>query len=669
MKRILALLFVVALIASCSSGGTDGGPQLCTPGVSQDCACEGGGMGTQTCLPDGLSWSFCSGCIIEGEDTTEPPEDTTEPPEDTIEPEDDTEKPLVCLLNNCTSDDHCTGCSDGRQTCLLAENRCVACDPNLPDSCPEGEVCSSWGICTDKLLICPTDEEGNPTLVCAENKDCLACSPMHQVCDPQGQKCRSCSATNTSHCLQSQYCKDGKCTDKCPKSCNLDNDCMFCGTTENPAHACNNHKCSECSKTWPCDAGMVCLANGICYPPCGLPGPEQGTCVNDEDCHYCGDPKTPGLFICKKPANDPDGHGFCLPPAEGCEDLGVGVAVLPEPWSDYTQLCSEDSNCANISIDLNVGKLIKDLIGSDELDLGFTKITVGDPTVSYGMHECAEIKLTENINCGICVPCQDDIDCEPIDADPLIAGLFSDDPLAAIAGAILIDLLWGKLGDNSDGHFLNFYCQPVAMGYGVCAPCANPLMACGKTEPDPTSDCPAEYNGTGEGACVVYDVPLAPNCGPCVAAVCANDAYCCETQWDSVCVGEVDEYCTTPCGGVSDCASDICTNENLPAQQPGCGPCVTAVCEEDPFCCNGDSGAWDSYCVDAANTMAECEAVCGGGGGGCIHSECEVGAGLDSDCSDCAGTICAADPYCCNTEWDNVCVDAALAEASCGCTF
>ena len=206
----------------------------------------------------------------------------------------------------------------------------------------------------------------------------------------------------------------------------------------------------------------------------------------------------------------------------------------------------------------------------------------------------------------------------------------------------------------------------MALGYGVCAPCTNPLMSCGKTEPDPSGECPDAYNGTGEGACAVYEVALAADCGPCVAAVCANDGYCCETQWDNVCVGEVDQYCTTPCGGVSDCASDICTNTALPAQQPGCGACVEAVCAADPFCCNGDSGNWDSYCVDAANTLTACEAVCGGGGG-CIHGECEVGAALSAGCSDCADAICTADPYCCNNEWDNVCVDAAANENSCGC--
>ncbi|MBM4370619.1 MAG: hypothetical protein FJ098_03150 [Deltaproteobacteria bacterium] len=662
MKRSLFLMFVLVLAVGCGSGNT-GSPALCTPGATQVCACTGGGSGVQACAADGQSWGLCEGCVVEpGEDTTEPGEDTTEPPpEDTTEPGEDTEQPLVCLLNNCSSDAHCTSCPDDKHTCLLAENRCVACDPNTGEGCEEGMVCTSWGVCAEPQLTCPTDANGVPTVVCNQNADCGACSPLYQVCNTQTHKCQACTGTNTSHCLQSQYCKNGQCTDKCPKACNLDNDCMFCGTEENPAHACNAHKCAECSPTWPCAAGMICLSSGVCYPPCGLPGPEEGTCLTDEDCNYCGDPKTPGVFVCKKPVNDPDGHGVCIPPAEGCEDLGAGVAVLPPPWSDYTQLCSNDGNCANVSIDLNVGALIKDALGMESLDVGIATLEVGDPVVSYAMHECAEIQLTDNIDCGVCVPCKEDMDCAPIDVDPLILDLFPDDPLATIAAAILVDLLWG----DAEDHNLNFYCLPIALGYGICSPCTNPLLPCGQTGPGPGGECPPEYNGTGEGACTPYTVPLAPACSACVAAVCANDAYCCETAWDSVCVGEVDQFCTTPCGGASNCAADICTNAALPAQSPGCGPCVEAVCAADPFCCNGQSGAWDQYCVDGAADNPACASLCGGG---CLHSECDLGAALDPVCSPCAHEVCTADPYCCNTEWDNVCVEEAIEEMACPCT-
>ena len=36
----------------------------------------------------------------------------------------------ICLMNNCSSDEQCAGCADDRNTCLVEESRCVACDPS-----------------------------------------------------------------------------------------------------------------------------------------------------------------------------------------------------------------------------------------------------------------------------------------------------------------------------------------------------------------------------------------------------------------------------------------------------------------------------------------------------------------------------------------------------------
>jgi hypothetical protein len=41
-------------------------------------------------------------------------------------------------------------------------------------------------------------------------------------------------------------------------------------------------------------------------------------------------------------------------------------------------------------------------------------------------------------------------------------------------------------------------------------------------------------------------VPLKSGCNACVTAVCNNDSFCCNNDWDSVCVSEVDQYCTQP---------------------------------------------------------------------------------------------------------------------------
>lgn len=40
---------------------------------------------------------------------------------------------------------------------------------------------------------------------------------------------------------------------------------------------------------------------------------------------------------------------------------------------------------------------------------------------------------------------------------------------------------------------------------------------------------------------------LVPACDPCVAAICAADAYCCKTAWDHVCVDEVTGVCGKGC--------------------------------------------------------------------------------------------------------------------------
>jgi hypothetical protein len=581
-------------------------------------------------------------CASGDQPSEEPgPEDTTQPPQD-----DPTGG--ICLMNNCHSDEECLGCADNRTTCLEAENRCVACDPNDGSGCPEGEYCSPFGICAPDGQTCPTDDHGDPTVTCTQNSDCLACSPMNQVCD--AGKCVACTASNTQHCLASDICLDGKCSPKCPTSCTSDNDCGQCGGPGNEAHACNGHQCAECSNTWPCAAGEQCQ-NGQCVPGCGIPGPIAGDCTVDEDCTYCGDPNDQTTeWDCKKAIND--NHGKCTPAAAGCSDLGEGVAVLPEPWNQYTNTCSNDSDCNNVGIQLNVGELVRDAIGGDEIDLGFTDIEIHDAYVSYDMSKCASIELTDNISCGICVPCEVDADCQPISIDGVLLQLFQGEPLAQIAGALLLDLLFG----NSNQHNINFYCQPLAAGYGACVPCANPLQACGQGGNNNNNN-----NGNCNHTACQQGGPLQTSCSNCAQTVCGFDPYCCNTAWDQICVDEAQQNCgSNACGGNggSNCSHSECNAGN--ALTASCSTCATTVCGSDPFCCNN---TWDSICVQEAADW--CNGVCGNGGGSvCAHDECDAGGGLDPSCSSCASTVCGSDSYCCDTQWDAQCVGEA--ESWCG---
>lgn len=551
----------------------------------------------------------------------------------------------ICLLNMCEEDAHCSACSDGRTTCLVAENRCVACIPGTTEGCPTGQECSSFGICVDIGLTCPVDGDGVPTVVCVANADCFACSPMNQVCNTTTHQCVACTELNTSHCLPTDICLDDECSHPCPSTCDQDSDCGEC----EGANGCFQHQCSECSDTWPCAAGEQC-ENGSCVFPCGLIGPTPGTCEANADCQYCGD-TTAGTdpWVCDIPIAST--HGVCQPPAAGCADLG-GL-TLPAPWNQYTELCSDDAGCSGIAIDYNIGPILRDTLG-DTIDVfGLATISIGDSIVSYSMGRCAEISLPGGIDCGVCVPCMEDVDCGPIAITPILDDVLVGDGLSEFVIDLAIGIIFGD-----EPPQLNFYCQPVAAGYGICAPCSNPFQACGNTS-----------GGGGSGTCdhtvCEEGTPLDPSCSPCAAAVCAADSFCCNDTWDAICVTQVDTECAVPCGGsTGGCSPDICTDDTLPAQNDQCNACVTAICADDPFCCNTTSGAWDDVCMGAtadALYATECNPICAGG---CAHDECVAGPPLDATCSACAGAICAADPFCCDTDWDSLCVDDAVANTT-----
>ena len=564
----------------------------------------------------------------------------------------------ICLMNNCNTDEQCLGCGDGRTSCLVEENRCVACDPVTGMGCEDGiQPCSSFGICAPDGQICPTDDHGEPTISCSKNTDCLACSPMNQVCD--AGKCVACTGSNTQHCLASDICVNDQCSAKCPNACAVDNDCGQCGAPGAEAHACNSHKCSECSATYPCAAGLECIG-GTCVPGCGTPDSQSsGSCLANGDCQFCGDPNDTnnGSWECKKPinANGPNDHGTCGPVAAGCSDLGSQVAVLPQPWSQVTNLCSNDNDCNGVGIQLDVGQMVKDIIGDDEINLGFTKVAIKSALVNYDMGECADIDITQNISCGVCVPCKVDSDCEPIGIDPLIMQMFAGEPLAQIAGALLIDLLFG---DNED-HNINFQCLPVAAGYGVCAPCSNPLQACGSNQGGGNNQSSGSCN---HGVCDIGGA-LTSSCSSCSSTVCTADPYCCNNSWDTTCVNEAQQMCgTNACGGGGNgqCSHSECVSGG--ALTTSCSTCASDVCNSDAFCCNTN---WDGICVQEAESMCS---SCGGNNpppqNSCVHGECAEGDALNASCSSCATDVCNQDSYCCNYAWDSICTD--MADSLCG---
>ncbi len=115
-------------------------------------------------------------------------------------------------------------------------------------------------------------------------------------------------------------------------------------------------------------------------------------------------------------------------------------------------------------------------------------------------------------------------------------------------------------------------------------------------------------------------------------------------------------------------AGDCCAANGT----PNCSDlaCCELVCSVDPLCCDTQ---WSQSCADFA--LALCDpAACGGGGGGggggagCgdpAAGDCCIANGTPG-CSDaeCCEAVCAADAFCCDTQWDQICANAAV--ATCG---
>jgi len=156
----------------------------------------------------------------------------------------------------------------------------------------------------------------------------------------------------------------------------------------------------------------------------------------------------------------------------------------------------------------------------------------------------------------------------------------------------------------------------------------------------------------GTGSC--YVVHGTPGCSDsdCCETVCAVDIFCCNTSWDQICVNEALDLC----GNCGDGAAGSCFVVHA---TPGCNDaaCCAQICALDAFCCNS---SWDSLCVD------EAQELCAGCGAATSGSCFLVHANPGCNNADCCATVCDADPFCCDNNWDSICVDEAQ-ELCAGC--
>jgi len=270
----------------------------------------------------------------------------------------------------------------------------------------------------------------------------------------------------------------------------------------------------------------------MCVKVCGAEDKPKGTCASDNDCGGCEG----NLTKCNKPING--GDGKCSVPASGCSDIPGKFTVLPEPWSQVTNTCSKDDDCKSVGINLNAGKLLRDMTGLSQFN---------DAVTHYGMNVCAAESVSlfgKDYACGVCVPCRKDADCKPIKFDPLIDQMLG--PIGSMLTQVALKLAFGDAP-----HDLNMYCQSVLGDYGVCAPCIDYLHACGVTSTTGSTcsndwECAAGERCNDDGKCEKFVQKDCNGGGTCASGqICSwnGNKYCCREPFESTKTCFIDGQC------------------------------------------------------------------------------------------------------------------------------
>ena len=147
--------------------------------------------------------------------------------------------------------------------------------------------------------------------------------------------------------------------------------------------------------------------------------------------------------------------------------------------------------------------------------------------------------------------------------------------------------------------------------------------------------------GNGSTGC---DDPMITQC------TCELDPYCCDEEWDGLCVSEAHYGCDGMCGLPPANQEDCCTATD----GPGCDDMMMTecTCMLDNQCC---LVSWTNECIQQG--VNACDLMCEGFEPQPPCCQVQMGPGCgDMDIEDC---VCAFDDFCCNMQWDGVCVDEA----------
>lgn len=485
----------------------------------------------------------------------------------------------VCMAGTqlCGDDGQWEACED---EVTPFDESCNGVDDDCDDAIDEGfesQMCGE-GICQVTVQTC---QDGVPQrCIPGEPADDEACNGVDDTCDGDVDEGCSCNDGDTQPCYGGPMgtqdvgvCQGGTqtCTDGAWGECEgdvlpavegcdgVDNDCDMAADEGNPGGgaACATGFAGVCSLGHQqCIGGALSCVQDV--------QASAETCDGlDNDCDSGTDEGNPG------------GGGNCNTGLLGACAAGTnqcmnGALQCVQNVAQSTEACDAvDNDCDGSNNEGNPG--------------GGQGCVTGQPGVcSAGTTQCSGGVVVCNANL---LPSGEICDGLDNDCD---SGTDEGNPGGGAACAT------GLLGPCATGAFT---CSGGVLG---CAQTVFPVAeVCNNGGDEDCDGSPDDGCGCSHGVCV-QGVALVPGCSACVTEICGVDAFCCNNSWDAVCVAQVATVCAdTQCNS---CAHSVCVT-GVPLVST-CDSatlgCAGLICAQDPFCCSTN---WDAVCVNQVSLV------------------------------------------------------------------
>ncbi len=406
--------------------------------------------------------------------------------------------PASCSTGCCDEDGECrSGLLDA--TCGTAGNACL--------SCSGVEVCQG-GTCV--ALGAQNTDGGNPNASCLQS--CTGCCTGGQ-CLP-GNEDTACGRGDVCEaCGSGEQCVDGECVLQGCDGCKAtDGTCDESGADN--ASACGLHgvACQSCGAN-SC-VGGVCTGCTGCYTDLGLceAGTTRALCgTGGAVCAACGEHEACTSGVCVQTCKS--NGAACAVGAECCSDTCDGSVCVAPPDGG---MCKSNGAACAVASECCSNACTGGVCGTAPPDAG-----------SCGPSSCQ--------GC-----CSASGACEP-GTSAGACGSAGEACAACGSGQVCTTGIIGGVCEGSGGS-----CSSLGQTCSNGSQCCTAFCSGGQCAPNPNGGVVTTC-GAVIDICAMGGKPSSPGCDPCVAKICEQDGYCCETQWDDECVKQVNGNCDNRC--------------------------------------------------------------------------------------------------------------------------